>query len=158
MKRFFALCGGGLLAVLLLAVAVRAEEIKNQYFTLDLPANWHVEMSQKIAETMVVIVTDTRRNNFVGITVIGLKKPSSAKEVCAMICDELKAGGVHVGEPVASGESYVVEYSNGKKNVFHYFTSTGKVASSVCFVGDDGKELLQTYFKPVDPKLFPASY
>ena len=129
MKRFFALCGGGLLAVLLLAVAVRAEEIKNQYFTLDLPSGWNVEMSQKIAETMVVIVTDTRRNNFVGITVIGLKKPSSAKEVCAMICDELKAGGVHVGEPVASGESYVVEYSNGKKNVFHYFTSTGKVAS-----------------------------
>ena len=158
MKRFFALCGGGLLAVLLLAVAVRAEEIKNQYFTLDLPSGWNVEMSQKIAETMVVIVMDTRRNNFVGITVIGLKKPSSAKEVCAMICDELKAGGVHVGEPVASGESYVVEYSNGKKNVFHYFTSTGKVASSVCFVGDDGKELLQTYFKPVDPKLFPASY
>ena len=38
MKRFFALCGGGLLAVLLLAVAVRAEEIKNQYFTLDLPS------------------------------------------------------------------------------------------------------------------------
>ena len=37
MKRFFALCGG-LLAVLLLAVAVRAEEIKNQYFTLDLPS------------------------------------------------------------------------------------------------------------------------
>ena len=108
MKRFFALCGGGLLAVLLLAVAVRAEEIKNQYFTLDLPSGWNVEMSQKIAETMVVIVTDTRRNNFVGITVIGLKKPSSAKEVCAMICDELKAGGVHVGEPVASGESYNV--------------------------------------------------
>ena len=158
MKRFFALCGGSLLVVLLLAVAVRAEEIKNQYFTLDLPLNWHVEMSQKIAETMVVIATDTRRNNFVGITVIGLKKPSSAKEVCTMICNELKAGGVHVGEPVASGESYVVEYSNGEKNVFHYFTSTGKMASSVYFIGDDGKKVLQTYFKPVDPKLFPASY
>ena len=158
MKRFFALCGGGLLAVLLLAVAVRAEEIKNQYFTLELPSGWHLESFQKVLDVSIFVVADSSRKNLANITVIGLKKPSSAKEVCAMICDELKAGGVHVGEPVASGESYVVEYSNGKKNVFHYFTSTGKVASSVCFVGDDGKELLQTYFKPVDPKLFPASY
>ena len=161
MKRFFALCGGSLLVVLLLAVAVRAEEIKNKYFTLDLPPGWHVEISQELGEEDVLVVffvTDSSRKNLVNITVTPLKEHLSAKEMCTILCDAQKAKGVHIGEPVASGESYVVEYSQGETSGLYYFTVTGKLASSVAFTGDGGKELLQKHFKPVDPKLFPASF
>ena len=40
MKKFLAVCGSSLLTVLLLAVAVCAQEVKTDYFTLDLPADW----------------------------------------------------------------------------------------------------------------------
>ena len=161
MKRFFALCCGSLLVVLLLGVAVRAEEITNKYFTLDLPSGWNVEISQEVGEKDVLVVffvTDSSRKNLVNITVTPLKEPSSAKEVCTILCDAQKAKGVHIGEPVATGESYVVAFSQGETNGLYYFTVTGTLASTVTVVGDGGKELLQKHFKPVDPKLFPASY
>ena len=158
MKRFFALCGGGLLAVLLLAVAVRAEEIKNQYYTLDLPPGWNVELSEENAEVTLLIVSDASRKNLANITISKLPEPMSAKEVCMMTCDGLKDAGVKVGEPVAAGESYVAEFSQREAHGFQYFTANGTLASAVSFIGDGGKELLQKHFKPVDPKLFPASY
>ena len=158
MKRIFALCGGGLLAVLLLAVAVRAEEIKNQYFTLDLPSDWKVEISEANAEMTLLIVSDESRKNLANITISSLPEPMSAKELCTITSDSLKAAGVHLGEPVVSGETYAMEFSQGEAQGWQYFTSTGKLASAVSFIGDGGKELLQKRFKPVDPKLFPASY
>ena len=158
MKRFFALCGGGLLAVLLLAVAVRAEEIKNQYFTLELPSGWHLESFQKILDVSIFVVADSSRKNLANITVISLGKHLPAKDVCTIICNAQKVNGAHIGEPVAAGESYVVEFSQGKAHGFQYFTATGTLASAVSVIGDGGKELMQKHFKPVDPKLFPASY
>ena len=158
MKRFFALCGGGLLAVLLLAVAVRAEEITNKYFTLDLPSDWNVELSEENAEVTLLIVSDASRKNLANITISNLPEPMSAKEVCMMTCDGLKDAGVEVGEPVTAGESYVAEFSQGEAHGFQYVTANGTLASAVSFIGDGGKELLQKHFKPVDPKLFPASY
>ena len=131
MKRFFALCGGGLLAVLLLAVAVRAEEIKNQYFTLDLPSGWNVELSEENAEVTLLIVSDASRKNLANITISKLPEPMSAKEVCMMTCDGLKDAGVKVGEPVAAGESYVAEFSQREAHGFQYFTANGTLASGV---------------------------
>ena len=119
MKRFFALCGG-LLAVLLLAVAVRAEEIKNQYFTLDLPSGWNVELSEENAEVTLLIVSDASRKNLANITISKL-----------MTCDGLKDAGVKVGEPVAAGESYVAEFSQREAHGFQYFTANGTLASGV---------------------------
>lgn len=175
MKRFFALCGGGLLVVLLLAVAVRAEEIKNQYYTLDLPSGWKVNNKTvhygtvsrekerglddvKWTVTVVLGVADSSRQNGVSIVVSTLPEITSAKEICAQNCDVLDMSGYEVGEPVAVGESYVVEFSQGEEHGFLYATTTGKLSSTVSFIGDGGKELLQKHFKPVDPKLFPASY
>lgn len=48
MKSFFALCGGSLLA--LLAVAVRAEEVKTPHFSMEPPDGWTV-VQKNIAET-----------------------------------------------------------------------------------------------------------
>ena len=176
MKRFFALCGGGLLAVLLLAVAVRAEEIKNQYYTLDLPPGWKVNNKsvhygtvsrekerglddvKKWTVTVVLGVADSSRQNGVSIVVSTLPEITSAKEICTMNCHVLDMSGYEVGEPVAVGESYMVEFSQGEEHGVLYATTTGKLASTVSFTGDGGKELLQKRFKPVDPKLFPASY
>ncbi|WP_300803486.1 hypothetical protein [uncultured Desulfovibrio sp.] len=158
MKRIFAVCGGSLLAVLLLTVAVRAEEVKSKYFTLDIPSGWKVEMSQEKEGLAFFIVADSQKKNLVNITITSLPEPMSAKELCTMTCDSLKAAGVQVGEPVVSGETYAVEFSQGEAQGWQYFTSIGKLASTVSFIGDGGKEVLQKNLKPVDPKLFPASY
>lgn len=158
MKRIFAVCGSSLLAVLLLAVAVCAKEVKTKYFTLDLPSNWRVEMSQENEEGTLIIVADSSKSNVMNITVAPLPEPMSAKEVCAMTCDTLKAAGIQLGEPVASGESYVVEFSQGDVKGVQYFTAIDKIASAVSIIGDGCKEILQKNLKPVDPKLFPASY
>ena len=81
-----------------------------------------------------------------------------AKDVCTIICNAQKVNGAHIGEPVAAGESYVAEFSLREAHGFQYFAANGTLASAVSFIGDGGKELLQKHFKPVDPKLFPASY
>ena len=159
MKRFFALCGGSLLVVLLLAVAVRAEEIKNQYFTLDLPSGWNVEGSEENSVMKLLNVSDASGKNFVSITIFILPEPMSTKELRAMSSDSLKTSDVRIVRgPVFLGETYAMEVSQGEKNAFHYFTAAGKLASLVSFTGDGSKELLQKHLKPVDPKLFPASY
>ena len=174
MKRFLALCGGSLLVVLL-AAAVRAEEIKNQYYTLDLPSGWKVhnktvhyttvsrEKEQGLDDVkrtvaVVLAVADSSMQNSVSIVVSNFPEITSAKEIYTLNCDVLEMSGYEVWGPVAAGESYVVEFSQGEVHGFRYFTVTGTLASTVTVVGDGGKELLQKHLKPVDPKLFPASY
>lgn len=158
MKRIFAVCGGSLLAVLLLTVAVCAEEVKTKYFTLDLPSGWKVEILQDNADATLLVAANSSRTDVLNITVAPLPEPMSAKEVCAMTCDSLRAAGITLGEPVASGESYVVEFSQGVARGLQYFTVKDKLASAVCITREGGKEILQKHFKPVDPELFPASY
>lgn len=174
MKRFFALCGGGLLAVLLLAVAVRAEEITNKYFTLDLPSGWTVKDrsvryitrswekkrgldDEKITET-VVTVADSSTQSSVSIVVSILPETTSADMFCNYSSRLRMVEGFSIGEPVALGESYAVELTQGGEKSWQIYTVSDLLASTVTIVGEGGKEVMQKHFRPVDPKLFPASY
>ena len=175
MKRFFALCGGSLLVVLLLlAVAVRAEEIKNQYFTLDLPSGWIVKDRSvryitwswekkrrlddvNITET-VVTVADSSTQSSVSIVVTILPETTSADMFCNYTSRLRMVEGFSVGEPVALGESYAVELTQGVEKSWQIYTVSDLLASTVTIVGEGGKEVMQKHFRPVDPKLFPASY
>ena len=161
MKKFLAVCGSSLRTVLLLAVAVCAQEVKTNYFTLDLPADW--KMPGKV-QTMpngntVAVVQSTKDGTAVSIAAM----PSTApiKDIATQTVENMKKGGFTFSEMKQVGDSYVVEFSKGVVKGIHYFTSNGKQASVVSIIGktfDTGKELLQKQLKPADAKLFPASY
>ena len=73
----------------------------------------------------------------------------------------MKSGGFTVSEPVASGDSYVGEFSQQQARGVSYFTSNGKLGSVITIVGTDtrpGKDFLNKNFKAADAKLFPASF
>ncbi len=155
MKRFFAVCGG-LLAVLLLAVGVRAEEVKNEFFILDLPSGWTVVQDDTPKGAVNIVAVSANQKDMLSVAVT--PAPASLKEICTQVCEALKASGISVSDPIKSGDSYVVEFSQGAARGRQYFTSNGKLASAVSLMGDGGKEIMKKHFKPVDPKLFPKSY
>ena len=73
----------------------------------------------------------------------------------------MKARGFTVSEPVASGDSYVGEFSKDKAKGISYFCSNGKIESVITIVGasvEAGKKLLKDNFKPLDSKLFPSAF
>ena len=159
MKRIFAVCGS-LLAVLLLTVAVCAEEVKTDYFTLDLPADWKMPGKvQKMRDGNIVAIVQSKKDGTM-VNIVVLPSTASIKDIVTQTVDNVKADGVEVSEK-KHGETYVVEFARGKVKNIQYFTSNGKQASAVGIIGktlDTGKELLQKQLKPVDAKLFPASY
>lgn len=162
MKRVFAVCGGSLLTVLLLAVAVCAQEVKTDYFTLDLPADW--KMPGKVESlpngNTAAIVQNTK--DWTTLSIVIMPSPTmSIKDIATQTVNDMKDGGFTVSEMQQIGKSYVVEFTTSDAKGIHYFTSNGKQSSAVTIIGettDAGKELLQKRFKPVDPKLFPASF
>ncbi len=161
MKKFLAVCGSSLLTVLLLAVAVCAQEVKTDYFTLDLPADWKMPGKvQKLPNGNTVAVVQSKKDG-TAVSIAAMPSTAPIKDIATQTVDNMKADGFKFSEMKQVGESYVVEFSKGVANGVHYFTSNGKQASVVSIIGktlDTGKELLQKQLKPVDPKLFPASY
>ena len=98
MKKFLAVCGSSLLTVLLLAVAVCAQEVKTDYFTLDLPADW--KMPGKV-QTMpngntVAVVQSTKDGTAVSIAAM----PSTApiKDIATQTVENMKKGGFTFSE------------------------------------------------------------
>lgn len=160
MKKFLAVCGGSLLTVLLLAVAVCAEEIDTDHFTLDLPADWKSRKVETQPDgTAVAVVQSTKDGTVVGIRI--MQSTGRIRDIATRIVDNMKAKGIDMSEIKQVGDSYVVEFSTGIGRGIRYFTSNGKLFSAVSILGktlDTGKEFLQKQFKPVDPKLFPSSY
>ena len=161
MKKFLAVCGGSLLTVLLLAVAVCAEEVKTAHFTLDLPVDWrkaHRVQAQPNGNTLAV-VQSTKDDTIVGIRIMASTGP--LRDITTQTENKMRDNGCDVSEMRQVGDSYVVEFSTGIGRGIRYFTSNGKLFSAVSILGktlDTGKEFLQKQFKPVDPKLFPSSY
>ena len=161
MKRVFAVCGSSLLTVLLLAVAVCAQEVKTDYFTLDLPADWKMPGKvQKMPNGNTVAVVQSKKDG-TAVSIAAMPSTAPIKDIATQTVDNMKAAGFKFSEMKQVGESYVVEFTKNGANGVHYFTSNGKQASVVSIIGktlDTGKELLQKQLKPADAKLFPASY
>ncbi len=160
MKRFLAVCGG-LLAVLLLAVGVRAEEVKNEFFILDLPSGWTVTQNPAAEGRCRVAVRNNAEKVVVAIAISKLPGTASLDELFSPISRQLEAGGLTVGEAKTSGNTRMAEFSRAGKKGNMYVTANGTHFSVISIFGETdkpGKTLLQENFKPVDPRLFPASY
>lgn len=157
MKKFFAVCGSSLLTILLLAVAVCAQEVKTNYFTLDLPADW---MSSKVKpRSGHFAFINIKDNTSVSITIGPATVP--IKDMVTKAVNWWKKLGMDNVAEKQVGESCVVEFAKGELRSVQYVTSNSEEVSMVTISGktfDAGKEFLQKHFKPVDPKLFPASY
>ena len=160
MKKFLAVCGGSLLTVLLLAVAVCAEEVKTDYFTFDLPADWKSRKVENQPDgNAAAVVQNTKDGTIVGIRIMQSTGP--IKAIATRIVGKMKGKDLEVSEMKQVGESYVVEFTKGPARGVQYFTSNGKHFSVVSILGETdtpGKTLLQENFKPLDPRLFPASF
>ena len=161
MKKFLAVCGSSLLTVLLLAGAVCAQEVKTDSCTLALPAAWKMPGKvQKLPNGNTVAVVQSKKDG-TAVSIAAMPSTAPIKDIATQTVDNMKADGFKFSEMKQVGESYVVEFSKGVANGVQYFTSNGKQASVVSFISktrDGGKAFLQKRLKPVDPKLFPASY
>lgn len=160
MKRFLTFLTAGLVSVFLFASAALAEEVKTDYFTLTLSDGWAMPKPvQAVNGTVFAVVQYPNGQGAVSITVTPV--PLSAGELATQTLTNMKSGGFTVSEPVASGDSYVGEFSQAQAKGISYFTSNGKVGSVITIVGTDtgaGKEFMKKNFKPLDAKLFPASF
>ena len=160
MKRILAVCGG-VLAVLLLAVGVRAEEVKTEFFMLDLPSGWVVTQRLTAEEQCRVAVRNNDEKAVVAIAVSRVPGNASLDDLLSPISKRLEAGGLAVGEAKTSGNTRMAEFSRAGKRGYLYVTTNGTHFSVISILGETdkpGKTLMQENFKPVDPKLFPASY
>lgn len=149
-----------LLGILLCASAALAAEVKTDYFTLNLPSGWTQPQPVQSAQGATMVIIQNAAEQTV-VTVAVMPVPLSAKDLATQTLTNMKAAGFTVSEPVASGDSYVGEFSKDPAKGVNYFTSNGKLGSVITIMGnslDGGKKMLEDNFKPADSKLFPASF
>ena len=160
MKKLLSFLATGLVCTFLLAPVALAEEVKTDYFTLTLSDGWKLPNPvQKANGAVVAIVQYPDGKGAVSVTVT--PAPLPAKDLAVQTLNNMKSGGFTVSEPVASGDSYVGEFSQQQARGVSYFTSNGKLGSVITIVGTDtrpGKDFLNKNFKAADAKLFPASF
>ena len=160
MKKFLSCLTTGLVSIFLLATVAFAEDVKTDYFTLTLSDGWTMPKPVQSANGAVVaIVQYPGGKGAVSVTVT--PAPLPAKDLATQTLNNMKAGGFTVSDPVASGDSYVGEFSQQQAKGISYFTSNGKLGSVITIVGTDtkpGKDFLNKNFKSADAALFPASF
>ncbi|HIU17302.1 MAG TPA: hypothetical protein IAB01_02500 [Candidatus Avidesulfovibrio excrementigallinarum] len=160
MKRLLSLLLSGVAGLVLCVSVAMAAAIETDYFTLDLPAGWtQPQPVQQANGVVVAVVQNTSAQAAVSITVT--PAPLPAKDLATQTLAGMKSGGFTVSEPVASGNVYIGEFSNGPAKGVSYFGSNGTTGCVVTVLGastDAGKALLNGYFKSKDSKMFPASF
>ena len=164
MRKLASLCLA-LLALVCLAANVQEQEIRNDYFSLNLPADWNSTVSKPQSNGSVTVLLQSKTDKLV-ITITVVPAPLPAQMLAEQTVQSMRTGGITVKEPVQQGDSYVVEFSHDTKQVkgLNYFTSNGSKGSVVTIMAPDtdgfakGKAFLQETLKPVDARLFPASY
>ena len=160
MKKFSSCLITCLVSLFLMASGALAEEVKTDYFTLNLTDGWNQPKPVQNANgTVISIVQYPDGKGAVSITVT--PAPLSAKDLATQTLNNMKTGGFTVSEPRASGDSYIGEFSQKQARGISYFTSNGKIGSVITIVGTDinpGKDFLNKSFKAADAKLFPASF
>ena len=159
-KRLLSLLLAGVAGLVLCVSVAMAAAIETDYFTLDLPAGWtQPQPVQKANGAVVAVVQNTAAQSAVSITVTPVPLP--AKDLATQTLANMKTGGFTVSDPVAVGDIYVGEFSNGPAKGVSYFGSNGTAGCVVTVLGastDAGKALLNAHFKSKDSKLFPASF
>lgn len=148
------------MGILLCASTALAAEVKTDHFTLNLPSGWTQPQPVQSAQGATMAILQNAAEQTV-ITVAVTPVPLSAKDLAIQTIANMKAAGFTTSEPVASGDSYVGEFSKDKAKGISYFCSNGKIGSVITIVGasvEAGKKLLKDNFKPLDSKLFPSAF
>lgn len=160
MQKVLTLTATCLLGILLCASAALADEVKTDHFTLNLPSGWTQPQPVQSAQGATMAILQNAAEQTV-ITVAVTPVPLSAKDLAIQTIANMKAAGFTTTEPVASGDSYVGEFSKEQVKGVSYFSANGKLGSVITIIGTDtkpGKDFLNKNFKASDAKLFPASF
>lgn len=160
MQKVLTLTATCLLGILLCASAALAAEVKTDHFTLNLPSGWTQPQPVQSAQGATMVILQNAAEQTV-VTVAVMPVPLPAKDLATQTITNMKTAGFTVSKPVASGDSYLVEFSKDPANGINYFTSNGKLGSVITIMGaslDAGKKMLKDYLKPTDSKLFPTDF
>ena len=117
-----------LLGILLCASVALAAEVKTDYFTLNLPSGWTQPQPVQSAQGATMAILQNAAEQTV-VTVAVTPVPLSAKDLATQTLTNMKAAGFTVSEPVASGDSYMGEFS--KEQVKASATSAPTASSAV---------------------------
>ena len=159
-KKFLAVTTTCLLGILLCASTALAAEVKTDHFTLNLPSGWTQPQPPQSANGATVAIFQNAKEQ-IAVTVTVTPAPLSAKDLATQTLTNMKARGFTVSEPVASGDSYVGEFSKEQVKGVSYFSANGKLGSVITIMGaslDAGKKMLKDNLKPADSKLFPTDF
>ena len=159
MQKVLTLTATCLLGILLCASAALADEVKTDHFTLNLPSGWTQPQPVQSAQGATMAILQNAAEQTV-ITVAVTPVPLSAKDLAIQTIANMKAAGFTTSEPVASGDSYVGEFSKEQVRGVSYFSANGKLGSVITIMGaslDAGKKMLKDNLKPADSKLFPMA-
>ena len=160
MQKVLTLTATCLLGILLCASAALADEVKTDHFTLNLPSGWTQPQPVQSAQGATMAILQNAAEQTV-ITVAVTPVPLSAKDLAIQTIANMKAAGFTTSEPVASGDSYVGEFSKEQVRGVSYFSANGKLGSVITIMGaslDAGKKMLKDNLKPADSKLFPTDF
>lgn len=149
-----------LLGILLCASAALAAEVKTDHFTLNLPSGWTQPQPVQSAQGATMAILQNAAEQTV-VTVTITPVPLPAKDLATQTLANMKAAGFTVSEPVASGDTYVGEFSKDQAKGISYFSANGKLGSVITIMGaslDAGKKMLKDNLKPADSKLFPTDF
>ena len=144
MQKVLTLTATCLLGILLCASAALADEVKTDHFTLNLPSGWTQPQPVQSAQGATMAILQNAAEQTV-ITVAVTPVPLSAKDLAIQTIANMKAAGFTTSEPVASGDSYVGEFSKEQVRGVSYFSANGKLGSVITIMGaslDAGKKML----------------
>ena len=159
MSRFSSLCLAAILAIALVASTVQAEEITNEYFTLNVPEGW----TKTVAPVQNGAVTVLLQNKALSLSISVIP----ARKLAEQTAKNMKFSGIRSGEPVQQGDSCTIAFEQKRKKIsgMSYFTSNGSQGSIITImapVDTDGfaraRAFLQENLKPADARLFPVQY
>ena len=160
MQKVLTLTATCLLGILLCASAALADEVRTDHFTLNLPSGWTQPQPVQSAQGATMAILQNAAEQTV-VTVAVTPVPLSAKDLAIQTIANMKAAGFTTSEPVASGDSYVGEFSKEQVKGISYFSANGKLGSVITIMGaslDAGKKMLKDNLKPADSKLFPTDF
>ena len=165
MCRYASLFLAAVLTLAIVTTAARAEEIKNEYFSLNIPTGWVTSAGPSQNGAVTVLVQNTK--DIVALSISVTPAPMPARELVEQTVKNMRFGGTRVEQPVQQGDSFVIGFEQRRREVkgMSYFTSHGDKGSIITIMAPmdtegltRGKAFLQENLKPEDARLFPDKF
>ena len=131
MCRYASLFLAAVLTLAIVTTAARAEEIKNEYFSLNIPTGWVTSAGPSQNGAVTVLVQNTK--DIVALSISVTPAPMPARELVEQTVKNMRFGGTRVEQPVQQGDSFVIGFEQRRREVkgMSYFTSNGSQGSSI---------------------------